>query len=128
MKICIIDDDNTCHFIARLLINKILAKPDILQFFNGQEAFDFIRTRLHKPESLPNIILLDINMPIANGWRFLDMLRELENLYRPTIYITSSSQDQRDLSRLETYHEVKGFIPKPVSKQTLEHILLGNQF
>ncbi|MCF2447114.1 response regulator [Dyadobacter sp. CY345] len=124
MKICIIDDDNTCHFIARLLISKILVKPDILQFFNGQEAFDFIETWQHKPESLPSIILLDINMPVANGWKFLDMLRKLENIYQPAIYITSSSQDQRDFSRMETYHEVRGFLPKPVSKDILEKILL----
>jgi len=127
MKICIIDDDNTCHFIARLLITKILSKPDILQFFNGQEAFDFIETWQDKPESLPSIIFLDINMPIANGWRFLDMLRELKNLYQPAIYITSSSQDQRDFSRLQYYREVKGFIPKPVSKEILEGILLDSR-
>ncbi|SEI41754.1 Response regulator receiver domain-containing protein [Dyadobacter koreensis] len=124
MKICIIDDDNTCHFIARLLITKILVKPDILQFFNGQEAFDFIETWQHNPESLPSIILLDINMPVANGWRFLDMLRQLGNQYRPAIYITSSSQDHRDFSRMQNYDEVKGFLPKPVSKEILEQILI----
>lgn len=124
MKICIIDDDNTCHFIARLLITKILVKPDILQFFNGQEAFDFIETWQHNPESLPSIILLDINMPVANGWRFLDMLRQLGNQYRPAIYITSSSQDHRDFSRMQNYGEVKGFLPKPVSKEILEQILI----
>lgn len=128
MKICIIDDDNTCHFIARLLISKILVDPDILQFFNGQEAFDFIETWQHKPESLPNLILLDINMPVANGWKFLDMLRELGNQYQPAIYITSSSQDQRDFSRMQTYGEVKGFLPKPVSKDILEKILLDEHF
>lgn len=123
MKVCIIDDEWICRFIIQKVIERTTVDTQIAQFVNGQEAFDFISNENSKPWSLPGLIFLDINMPIVNGWQFLNLLQGLEpNGYNPSIYITSSSQDPDDLARAKTYPAISGYISKPVTQKVLEKI------
>ena len=71
MKICIIDDEADCYFLARKLIEKLMTNSDFLHFINGQEAIDYITKQRSELLSLPELIFLNINMPVVNGWRFL---------------------------------------------------------
>jgi len=124
MKICIIDDDWVCRFIVQKLLGKVLETPNILQFEDGQVAIDYIQEWRDNPGCLPELILLDINMPVANGWLFLDMLRKLNNdEYNPLIYISSSSQHPEDMAKVDTYPEVQGFLPKPLNVEALKTII-----
>jgi len=123
MKICIIDDEWICHLITQKLIEKMISDSQILHFANGQDAFDFFVQHHLTPSSLPDLIFLDINMPVANGWKFLDMLEELKvNDYDPRIYITSSSQDIDDITTAENYSVVQGYLPKPLTPSMLKEI------
>lgn len=123
MKICIIDDEWVCHIITQKLIEKMISDSQILHFSNGQDAFDFFTQQRFKPSSLPELIFLDINMPLANGWDFLDMLQDLEiNDYNPRIFVSSSSQDNDDIARAAIYPAVKGYLPKPLTPVMLKEI------
>lgn len=124
MKICIIDDDRICRFIAQRLIEKTVADSEIIQFTNGMDASDFIARHCSSPGILPDVIFLDINMPVANGWEFLDMLSMMKvSNYNPRIYINSSSEDPCDVSKALTYSAVQGYLPKPLSATLLTQIL-----
>ncbi|WP_170982850.1 response regulator [Dyadobacter frigoris] len=124
MKICIIDDERICSFLAQKLIKKLVPDSQISHFSNGQEAIDFIAQHRSIVWSLPELIFLDINMPITNGWDFLDILQELKiSNYHPLIYISSSSQDVNDIEKAKTYSSVRGYLCKPLTPLMLERIL-----
>ncbi|WP_159469936.1 response regulator [Dyadobacter sp. 3J3] len=123
MKLCIIDDEWISSFIAQKLILKVVPDSEISHFKNGMEAIEFIKENQLKLWSLPELFLLDINMPVANGWDFLDMLHDLDiRDYRPLIYISSSSQDQEDIATAKKYPSVAGFITKPLTPNKLAGI------
>lgn len=124
MKIAIIDDDPIFHFVTCKMIGIISRDNGLIQFDDGKAAFDFIQAGLQQPEVLPELILLDINMPHMNGWQFLDGLRTLQSeRYRPFIYLVSSSMDQNDLLRSASYPELRGYLNKPLTKQELHAML-----
>lgn len=129
MKLGIIDDEWICSFLAQKLIQKVVPDSEISHFKNGLEAIDFMKQNRLSPLSLPEFIILDINMPVANGWDFLDMLDDLEiSNYHPIIYISSSSQDPEDIAMAKKYASVKGFLPKPLTPYKLAGVLdnVGN--
>ena len=120
MKICLIDDEWICRLIAQKLIEKIIADPDIVEFTEGQSAIDFLARQRQIGEPLPELILLDINMQLANGWQFLDMLQDLDiHDYHPRIYMSSSSIDSGDMAKAQTYPAVYGYLPKPLTPMML---------
>ena len=124
MKVCIIDDEWISRFLIQKLIQKTVTDPEIINFANGREAFEFIKLHQTDRLSLPELILLDINMPVANGWEFLDMMQALHiKNYNPLIYMVSSSIDPADLARAKTYPEVQGFLAKPLTYVMIAPVL-----
>jgi CheY-like chemotaxis protein len=73
VSVLLVDDDEINNFISIKLIKKGLTNSDIMACLNGKYAIDQLAEIQRKdPEKLPDYILLDINMPIMNGWEFLD--------------------------------------------------------
>ncbi|WP_221392880.1 response regulator [Dyadobacter sp. NIV53] len=123
MKIYVIDDEWICRFLTQKLIQKTVANSDIILFCNGQEAIEFMKQHLDIL-TLPELILLDINMPVANGWKFLEMMQALQiKDYYPSIYIVSSSLDPDDIAKAQTYTAVLGYLPKPLTVMILTPVL-----
>ena len=120
-----IDDDKIFHFI----INKLLAKNDInanLSFFhNGLDALDEIKENLTSDHLLPDLILLDINMPILDGWQFLEEYQQIKEQFniQPDIYLISSSDNVMDTDKAKEFSDViKNYLLKPVNNQDIESI------
>ncbi|MFC5412488.1 response regulator [Larkinella bovis] len=128
MKIAVVDDDPIFQFLTCKLIEKIApGSHELLSFKDGQDALEFIRTNRTFLAVLPELILLDINMPILDGWQFLDRFKMLGATdYQPVIYIVSSSIDQADIVRSQTYAELNGYLKKPLSRQQLSELLTTN--
>ena len=121
--ICIIDDDPIFVYGTKVLLNhKKDFSNDILVFENGKEALDNLSSLLRAGKELPDFIFLDLNMPIMNGWQFLDAFIKLPITHRPLIFIISSSIDQEDRDRALRYEMVKEFIFKPLSENQLKEI------
>ena len=117
--ICIIDDDP----IYQILINKIIAKSktecEIMRFKNGKEALDYFTLDVIK--NLPQIILLDLEMPIMDGW---DFMTEIDKIFtdQTDIYIVSSSIAHEDKEKAKTFSKVKGYFSKPIDSNKILEI------
>jgi CheY-like chemotaxis protein len=125
---CIIDDDGMyVNLITRIIDAKKLSK-NLLLFSNGKEALDYFVAALNniKNQGIPKVILLDLNMPVMDGWQFLTELgkHRFDNLNNTTIYIVSSSIDPSDLERSKAIEMVADFLIKPVNFDQLERVFL----
>lgn len=121
----VIDDDKVFHFIIKKLFsnNNININPSF--YLNGLEAIEEIRQKISNGVTMPDLILLDINMPIMDGWQFLDEFRKTK---QPTngqtiIYLVSSSDSVSDLNKAKEYQDqVKDYFFKPMSLDDLKKI------
>ena len=122
--VCIIDDDHIFICGIKRLFKEVNFGNDILVYVNGKEALNGLRLHLEAGKKLPSIIFLDLNMPIMNGWDFLDDFCKIDasELNDTLVYIISSSVDPRDLVRIKSYPIVKDYILKPVTANDLEAI------
>tara|TARA_R110001583_G_scaffold50577_10_gene158075 strand:- start:69375 stop:69710 length:336 start_codon:yes stop_codon:yes gene_type:complete len=101
---------------------------NIVVYNNGQEAVDGLKTIINDGGLLPEVIFLDLNMPIMNGWEFLDEYKNCRhNISKKTIiYIISSSVDPRDLERVKDYNQIDTYILKPITPDDLGKVLNDN--
>ena len=113
----VIDDDP----VYRLVMKKMAITCGILEqvrfFEDGERAFRHFEEHYTTADQLPNLILLDLNMPYMDGWEFLDRFTDLYPLMaKPiTTYIVSSSVAQGDRAKAERYETVRGFLSKPMT-------------
>ncbi|RIW13133.1 response regulator [Algoriphagus lacus] len=110
--IFLVDDDPINNLINRRLLGKTGISNRILEFLGGEDAFEKI-SELGPDETL--LILLDINMPVMNGWEFLNKYIELFPNRKDKIVILSSSIDFQDRQRANEYSIVSGFLEKPLT-------------
>jgi len=118
VSVLLVDDDEINNFISIKLIKKALLNTEIMACLNGKFAIDqLVEIQRKDPEKLPDYILLDINMPIMNGWEFLDEYKRLniDPLGKSKIYIISSSVFSNDINKARSYPLVKDFISKPLN-------------
>lgn len=120
--ICIIDDDPIFVFGSKILLRNNSFASDYLVCQNGQEALDTIIPLIESEERLPEVIFLDLNMPIMDGWEFLDEFGKISRERGIRIYILSSSVDSRDLERAKKYDIVSGFIAKPLTDVKIKEL------
>ncbi len=123
--VAVVDDDPIFQFTAmRTLQNVKLATP-VMQFSNGREILNYLRNHAEDPARLPDIIFLDINMPLMDGWMFLDDFHNVrESLAKPiTIYMVSSSIDMRDIDKARENPLVTDYVVKPVSPERFSELI-----
>jgi CheY-like chemotaxis protein len=124
-QVCVIDDDE----IYIYLIKKSLAALDIHHsvnaFSNGAEALKGLKALIEQQQPIPEIIFLDINMPIMDGWEFLKAFRDLQSQLsqKIPIYIISSSIAAEDKEKAKHFPEIVGYLSKPVELETLASIV-----
>lgn len=123
--VAVIDDDSVYQFTANRTLKATKLAHRVLQFTNGQEALSFISNHTTEASQLPDIIFLDINMPITDGWEFLDEYRKIKKeIPKPIrIYMVSSSIDPRDINRAKDNPEVVEYVEKPVSLSKFSELL-----
>lgn len=118
VSILLVDDDEINNFISIKLIKKALLNTEIKACLNGRFAIDQLwETYTKDPSQLPDYILLDINMPIMNGWEFLDEYERLkiDSGGKTKIFIISSSVFSNDISKAKSYPLVVDFVSKPLN-------------
>lgn len=123
--VCVIDDDDIYQFTISRLFKITQAANKILFFRNGQEAINYFLEESQNPEKLPDVIFLDINMPIMDGWDFLNEYIPLKQKLskKITLYMISSSVDYKDIERVKTLQEVTDYVLKPITKEKVTALL-----
>ncbi|TLP81020.1 response regulator [Maribacter sp. ACAM166] len=124
--ITIIDDDPIVVFGLRKLITSTIKCNSIESYGNGLLAYDAIMKKLDDKQPIPKVIFLDINMPIMDGWEFLEAFLKLPITDKIKINIITSSIDSFDKKQWESYknksHHVITFNQKPINKIKIEEI------
>ena len=119
--VAIIDDDRVFQKITWMKITRKNYARKVLMFSDGDQAIRFIRDNATKPEELPDIILLDLNMPVMDGWDFMEAFVKM----RPrigkqiTIFVATSSVNPEDQRRAIEVSAVTDYVIKPISDASL---------
>ena len=117
--VLIIDDDNILIYLVQHAFKAVLPNYKCSIAQTGKAGIDFLKDN---PDNLPDLILLDINMPIMNGWDFLNEYRNLATEKEIPIVILSSTVDPADKQKADSYTEVKQFISKPFTVEKAKSI------
>jgi CheY-like chemotaxis protein len=128
-QILCVDDDPVTLMLIKILISKALLTKEIVTASNGAEALLYFQDLLPNENLLkpyPKIILLDINMPIMDGWEFLDTFikNNLPSIFENTkVFVVSSSIDELDIEKSKTYPIVLDFVTKPLTKEKINMMI-----
>lgn len=114
VKVLIVEDDPMVSFLHKALVVKRNICTDPQMFMNGVEALDHLLEDAEKDSESRYLILLDINMPLMNGWEFLEALKDLEVAVRTEVVIVTSSPDKMDREKAKEYDLVSFYIEKPL--------------
>lgn len=130
-SILLIDDDVAANFLNELVIKKLDITDTILVTRNGKEAITLIRQlcgELQSESGIPKLILLDINMPVMDGFGFLKAFEELDcpGKHEVNIVLLSTSMNPKDIERAKEY-VIKGFLNKPLTTEQLTSLLDEHQ-
>lgn len=124
LKACIIDDDKLYVSLIKIIIKKNNLANDLLIFENGQDAFQyFINAFETGADTLPQVVLLDLNMPVMDGWEFLDAMEPYAARFKEfgiTINVVSSTINPVEVQRAKNHSIVADFLTKPISKEAMQ--------
>ncbi|HET7360335.1 MAG TPA: response regulator [Salinimicrobium sp.] len=127
---CIIDDDKIYVNLVKKIIEIKKLSHNLIIFKNGEEALNYFKPILENmtEKKLPDIIFLDLNMPVMDGWEFLAEFVKIKNSFNKKIvlYVVSSSIDPRDLERAKTFGLVTDYLIKPIKLKEFESIFKRN--
>lgn len=131
-KILCIDDDQITLMLCKMVIAKATFSNEIATAKNGEDALNFFDTLKTSDKTItkPELIFLDLNMPIMSGWEFLEAFNteKYAEFHNTKIIILSSTIDPGDLEKSKKYPLVIDFLPKPISKEMLEYLKDKIQF
>jgi CheY-like chemotaxis protein len=121
-RIFVIDDDAVTLLINKKLLQANGAFTDIETFKNAKIAIDRIKELLSNDESLPDVISLDLNMPIMNGWEFLDALALIPEARDIPVIMFTASINRDDRFKAETYDNLLEYCEKPLTLALIAEI------
>ena len=122
-SILLVDDDETTNFINQMLLEDLEVTQKVLLAFHGREALEVIKRQCGE-DSCPQLILLDINMPVMNGFEFLDAYEGLELAHKQSVVILmlTTSMNPGDVERLRE-KSIGGVLNKPLTKEMVKDLL-----
>ncbi|WP_158729426.1 MULTISPECIES: response regulator [unclassified Flavobacterium] len=123
-QVLCVDDDPITLLLYKKVLERFSFCTEIIKSTNGEEALHYFNTLLNNPSTKPDLIFLDLNMPVMGGWEFLEAFTtpKYTDFHTTKIVVLSSSIDPTDLKKAQNYPMVIAFLPKPINKSMLEHL------
>lgn len=123
--ILLVDDDAITNFIHTVILEKSRTAKKIKTVLGAEEGLEYLQERFTNHEDLPAVILLDINMPMMDGWEFVEAFNQLPEEIRKQIHIffLTTSRDPVEIERAKKLRGVSGFLFKPLDQESLGTIL-----
>ncbi|SFP75186.1 response regulator [Hymenobacter arizonensis] len=118
----IVEDDPVAAYLAELMIRKEQFCSEVQSYVNGQRAFDSLKEANETGGALPDVILLDLNMPLMDGWDFLDAFDSLAIAKDVCVFVVTSSIRPDDIEKTTHYKHVRGFFSKPIDEKALKRM------
>ncbi|PVY42149.1 response regulator [Pontibacter virosus] len=121
-KVYIIDDDDISIYLTSLVLEQAGFAREICTYTSADDALADLGLPVSAP--LPDVILIDLNMPVKSGWDFLDILRPYEGALQGKldVFILTSSIATSDKDQSRDYPLVRGFLHKPFNEESLDYI------
>ncbi|MBL3656683.1 response regulator [Fulvivirga sediminis] len=124
----LVDDNDTDNFISKRIIEitKFANRVEVKN--SGKSALDYLKENQDDLDNLPNLIFLDINMPIVDGFVFLYEFEKFSDAIKDKckVIILSSSDNKRDIDKIVNNNHVIKFITKPLTESALEEVKVNN--
>lgn len=123
-NILLVDDDYVCNFLNQKVLASMGIANTIDTASNGKEALNLLNEYFMGSRAFPDIILLDLSMPVMDGFEFLEAFKKMEMPHKDkiSIVIVTSSQDPDDIRRAKEYG-IDHYLNKPVSPEDLREAL-----
>lgn len=124
-NVVLIDDCKATNYIHRLIIEKYGFAETISEFMNGREAMDYLSTKVDGEFPKPELIFLDLNMPVMNGWEFLESYKHLPSDQQAGVVVVmlTTSLNPDDEAQADDIDGVKAFSSKPLTTEKLDDVL-----
>jgi CheY-like chemotaxis protein len=121
----IIDDSYVDRYVAEHTLKFYHSAEEVIQEESGMQALEYLKQNFDKPDKLPEVILLDIQMPLMDGFAFLEEFKKLPAFIQGfcKIFMLSSSIDFFDMKRVKGHPMISGFINKPLVLENLNIII-----
>lgn len=120
---CIIDDDPIYILTAKKVMEQVGFSEEVIVYNNGRQAIEGLSALSAAGKPMPEVILLDINMPVMDGWQFAEEYQQLSLPCSTDIYVVSSSIDPEDIKRAHLTPCVKSYLTKPLTRSVLESVI-----
>jgi CheY-like chemotaxis protein len=122
--VMLIDDDDIALFLTeRRLLKESFCEKAMLST-EADEALNYLINKRKEYDALPDLIFLDINMPLMDGWSFLDKFKDIDFAYRPPVFMLTSSDAASDKIKSSRYPGVvNGFYNKPIKAEDVYSII-----
>lgn len=120
LEVIIIDDDEIVIMIQKKMIINSSFSDKPLAFLNGKLGLDYIEKDNNADKLY--FIFLDINMPVMNGWEFLDAINQTSFASNVIVAVLSSSTNEADKQKAFQYTQVKSYLEKPINIQKLNEL------
>lgn len=120
--VLLVDDNDIDNYINNHIVKKSQITEKITVKNSAVKALEFLEEIKENEDEFPDLVFLDISMPIINGFGFLDELIKLPLVIdqKCSIVMLTSSSDQNDIDRAMSYSVVKKFLVKPLKLEMLE--------
>jgi CheY-like chemotaxis protein len=120
-KVMVIDDSKMDNMLIRIILNNINYSDEIIIYQNPAEAIKFLEKTASAGDSYPEVIFLDINMPIMNGFQLLDHIQASNHsgFKNCKVFMLSSSDEAEDIRKAGLYPNIVKYLKKPLDKEEI---------
>lgn len=122
-EVCFIEDEKIQLFLLNKFLERSALAESAVEFVNGKLAYDAFKERSENGEPFPELIFLDLNMPVWDGWEFYEAASKLPGFDKVTTYILTSSLSTEDQQKAKELGLSSRYLTKPLSFDKLKEIL-----